>query len=128
MPWAETSRPENVRAKATLDNVELTMADMGKIGWIEADCESTTDENNGWTTLGDVALADTAVASNPAPNTTMRIPSGPVPSPLVTVVFNEQIRNDDGSLTVNAAHEYFLGNIARGDLIIGQSVCGLTGQ
>ena len=40
------------------------------------------------------------------------------------IVFNEQIANADGTLTVNAAHMYLLGPIAVGELIIGQSVCG----
>ena len=39
------------------------------------------------------------------------------------IVFNEQVVNPDGSLTVNAVHEYFLGPILKGDLILGQSVC-----
>lgn len=42
------------------------------------------------------------------------------------IVFNEQTTNPDGSVTVNAAHVYLLGDIAVGDLIIGQSVCGVT--
>ncbi len=37
-------------------------------------------------------------------------------------VFNEQIANPDGSLTVNAAHEHLVGPTAVGDLIIGQAV------
>ena len=41
-------------------------------------------------------------------------------------VFNEQILNPDGSITVNALHLHLLGPIAVGDLIVGQSVCGLT--
>ncbi len=41
-------------------------------------------------------------------------------------VFNEQTPNADGSITVNAAHEYLLGPIATGELIIGQVVCGVT--
>ena len=39
-------------------------------------------------------------------------------------VFNEQIRNADGSITVNAAHQYVLGPTAVGELIIVQSRCG----
>ncbi|HVL99404.1 MAG TPA: hypothetical protein VM324_08960 [Egibacteraceae bacterium] len=39
-------------------------------------------------------------------------------------VFNEQVRNPDGSLTVNAVHAYYLGPTLTGELIIGQSVCG----
>ncbi|MEO5680069.1 MAG: VCBS repeat-containing protein [Acidimicrobiales bacterium] len=42
-------------------------------------------------------------------------------------VFNEQVTNPDGSLTVYAAHEYLLGPTALGDLFIGKSQCGLTG-
>lgn len=41
-------------------------------------------------------------------------------------VFNEQIPNEDGSLTVNAVHAYLLGPNVTGDVIIGQSVCGIT--
>ncbi|HVM00119.1 MAG TPA: DUF11 domain-containing protein [Egibacteraceae bacterium] len=39
-------------------------------------------------------------------------------------VFNEQVPGADGRLTVNAVHAYFLGPFARGELIVGQSVCG----
>jgi len=43
------------------------------------------------------------------------------------IVFNEQIVDPvDGSITVNAAHQYLLGPTATGDLIIGQVVCGVT--
>ncbi len=41
-------------------------------------------------------------------------------------VFNEQAVNPDGSITVNAAHQYLLGPLALGELILGQSVCGVT--
>ena len=64
---------------------------------------------------------------------------GPAPAPNTVVigtidhvgdsfkaVFNEQILNPDGSITVNAYHEYLLGPIAVGDLIVGQSTCGVT--
>ena len=42
-------------------------------------------------------------------------------------VFSEQVVNPDGSLTVNAAHQYLLGPTAVGDLRAGQVVCGVTG-
>ncbi len=41
------------------------------------------------------------------------------------IVFNEQTMNADGSITVNAVHEYFLGPNLSGHLILGQSVCGV---
>ena len=42
------------------------------------------------------------------------------------VVYNEQSTAADGTITVNAVHMYLLGPIAVGDMIIGQSVCGVT--
>lgn len=66
------------------------------------------------------------VPTNPAPNTTY---DGQVESTgdSFRYVFNERIVDpNDGSITVNAAHQYFLGPTAVGELIIGQSVCGLT--
>ncbi len=55
------------------------------------------------------------------------------------IVFNEQIRNADGSITVNPVHEHFgakldpsgnivsdPGSVLKGDLILGQSVSGVT--
>jgi hypothetical protein len=43
------------------------------------------------------------------------------------IVLNEQFRNDDGSVTINAAHMYLLGPIAVGEMIVGQVTCGVTG-
>jgi len=42
------------------------------------------------------------------------------------VVFNEQVTNPDGSLTVNAVHEYLDGPTAVGEVIIGQARCAAT--
>ena len=65
--------------------------------------------------------------TNPAPNTTYEghLHIGNT-TDTFRWVFNEQIVNADGSLTVNAAHQYLLGPIATGELIIGQVVCGMT--
>ncbi|HUQ62751.1 MAG TPA: hypothetical protein VM121_03240 [Acidimicrobiales bacterium] len=43
-----------------------------------------------------------------------------------TVVFNEQLVNTDGSLTVNAYHMLLFGPVAVGDQIVGQVTCGTT--
>jgi hypothetical protein len=42
------------------------------------------------------------------------------------VIYNEQITASDGSITVNAVHLKLKGPTAVGDLVIGQSVCGVT--
>jgi len=44
------------------------------------------------------------------------------------VIFNEQIINPDGSITVNAAHMKLLGPTAIGDMYIGSSTCGVKRQ
>ena len=43
------------------------------------------------------------------------------------IVYNEQIVEPDGSLTVNGVHMYLLGDIAVGDQIIGQVRCSVKG-
>lgn len=64
-----------------------------------------------------------AIPAKPAPNT---IYEGEINSvgDRFRYVFNEQIGNPDGSLTVNAGHQYLLGPTAVGDVIIGQSRVG----
>lgn len=73
--------------------------------------------------IGDETIV--VIPTNPAPNTAY---TGTVEGvgDSFRYVFNEQIVNPDGSLTVNAAHQYLLGPTAVGDLIIGQSVAGVT--
>lgn len=65
------------------------------------------------------------IPTNPAPNT---IYNGTIEGVGDTFryVFNEQIVNPNGSLTVNAAHLYLLGPTAVGELVIGQSISGVT--
>lgn len=69
-----------------------------------------------------------AIASAPAPNTTitghLHLTGGARDD--FRVVFNEHVTNADGSITVNAVHEYFLGPSLRGDLILGSATCGIT--
>ncbi len=72
---------------------------------------------------GDETVVD--VPFEPAPNTTYEGQIEGVGDSF-RAVFNEQIVNPDGSLTVNAYHLYLLGPTAVGDLIVGQSVCGVT--
>ena len=90
--------------------------------------QTDSGDDNPGNSIPDHAAATVPVPANPAPNTTI---SGHIhvgnATDSFTYVFNEQIRNADGSITVNAAHQHLLGDIARGDLIIGQSVCGVTG-
>ena len=72
---------------------------------------------------GDETTID--IPNDPAPNTTYEGTIEAV-NDTFRYVFNEQIENPDGSITVNAAHQYLLGPSGVGDLIIGQVVCGLN--
>ncbi len=65
------------------------------------------------------------IGSTPAPNTVL-IGTVDDVGDSFKAVFNEQILNADGSITVNAYHLYLLGPSAVGDLTVGQSTCGVT--
>ncbi|CRK62173.1 hypothetical protein [Alloactinosynnema sp. L-07] len=125
-----TSRAERddatgaVHAEADLANVQIALAGLGSIGAIEAVCDATQAGNSGTTTLANVQLAGVTVGASPAPNTTISVPSGPIPPPLVSITFNEQINNPDGSLTVNAVHIKLNALLGTGDVILGQARCG----
>jgi len=82
----------------------------------------------------------TATDANQDPVTVVQIPDNPAPNlridgslqlsstdiEMFTYVFNEQITNPDGSITVNAGHEILHGPTAVGDMIFGTSTCGAT--
>ncbi|MDQ3570184.1 MAG: hypothetical protein M3396_06090 [Actinomycetota bacterium] len=86
---------------------------------------STCTGATGSTKISGGVLGTEPVPADPAPNTER---SGTVENvgDRYRIVFNEQIPNPDGSITVNGAHMYLLGPIATGELIIAQSVCGAT--
>ncbi len=71
---------------------------------------------------GDEVFYD--IPANPPPNTSK---DGNVESvgDHFTVVFNEQIANADGSITVNAVHEKLLGPTLTGNVTIGHVVCNI---
>lgn len=114
-----------VHSEASTANVNIGLAGLGTIGLVTAVCDATQEGNTGSTTLANVNLAGITVGSNPSPNTTFSI-AGPLPgTTLGQIVFNEQIANPDGSLTVNAIHITFNAlTVATGDIIISSATCG----
>ena len=70
----------------------------------------------------------TAIPTNPAPNYTLTgsITLSATDTETFTYVFNEQTTDASGNLTVHAVDEYLHGPTAKGNVIIGQSVCGVT--
>jgi hypothetical protein len=96
-------------------------------GTLQTDSGRDANEDGDFTDVGEHPPVNVTLPANPAPNTSydghIHV-NGSIDN--FRYVFNEQIRNPDGSITVNAAHQYLLGPTAVGDLIIGQSVCGVT--
>jgi hypothetical protein len=96
-------------------------------GTLQTDSGYDANQDGDYTDVGEHAPVNVTLPANPAPNKSYdgHIHVGNS-TDTFRYVFNEQIVNPDGSITVNAAHEYLLGPTSVGDLIIGQSVCGVT--
>ena len=96
-------------------------------GTLRIDSGLAMNDDDDWTDPGEHAPVEVAVPSSPGPNTVLtgHIHIGDVVDNF-RYVFNEQTVHADGSRTVNAGHLYMLGPAATGDLIIGQSVCGVS--
>ncbi|MGH9152911.1 MAG: choice-of-anchor P family protein, partial [Acidimicrobiales bacterium] len=103
---------------------------------IRSTCSASPAGTTGSTTITGGTLATSfddegepaateAIGTSPAPNTER---SGTLDhiGDSFRVVFNEQVRAADGSLTVNAVRLSMLGPTAVGELVIGQSRCGVT--
>ena len=133
----------SVTSSSTVNNITNTAGEIISAASAASTCTASGTGVTGSTTItngvlqtdsGDDAAGDVhpatnaAIPTNPAPNTSM---DGHIhvngSTDTFTVVFNEQLTNADGSLTVNAIHEKLHGPTAIGDVIIGQSVCGVTG-
>ncbi len=131
---ATTLYPKNPTGLSTTVASSCTSSETGTSG-------STTITNgqleldNGYDPLGNGTYSGgvgahppvrVIVATNPAPNTSY---SGHIEvngsQDFWTYVFNEQVTNSDGSLTVYAGHEYIQGPTAVGDLWFGKSQCGV---
>jgi hypothetical protein len=80
-----------------------------------------------YTSTDDTGAAATqeAIPESPPPNYTRSVRINHVGGH-PTIVFNEQIVNPDGSLTVNGYHMYLFGPVAVGEQIVGQVTCGTT--
>ncbi|MFJ9783827.1 choice-of-anchor P family protein [Amycolatopsis sp. NPDC101161] len=130
----EAKRDDNsgaVTAKATTADVGLPLlkAALGTVGvkTVEAVCTATQAGVKGSSTLVDAKLGSIGtVDANPAPNTQVKV--GIAGINIATIILNEQIKNNDGSLTVNAIHVKLLGGVVgslgAGDVIVSSATCG----
>jgi len=120
------------RASTADVRVDLLSKVTGKISaeLVEAECTATQKGLAGKSKLAGVNLGKLGqVNADPAPNTVLDVQLAGVK--IAEVIFNEQYKNDDGSLTVNAIHikllQGKLGSIGTGDVIISSATCGPAG-
>ncbi len=129
-----------VTTTATIDTVNTSQQEVFTADSISSTCTASESGVSGSTlvTNGVLVLQDpnpdvsgekgeqiVNVPTNPAPNTTY---SGTVANvnDNFEYLFNEQIVNPDGSITVYAAHLRLLGPTAIGDVFVGKVECGVT--
>jgi hypothetical protein len=94
----------------------LTIASVGVTGGF---VETSTDASTGEVT------STQAIPSGPAPGLTISGTLNHIGDSF-SIVFNRQVINADGSLTVEGAHMYLLGPTAVGDMVIASVTCGIT--
>lgn len=120
------------RASTADVRVDLLSKVTGKISaeLVEAECQATQKGLTGKSKLAGVNLGKLGeVNADPAANTVVDVQLAGIK--IAEVIFNEQIKNNDGSLTVNAIHikllQGKLGSIGTGDVIISSATCGPAG-
>lgn len=97
---------------------------------ITASCMATADGVTGKASIADLKigkLGNGGVMANPPANKSITVGLGNKLG-LAKITFNEQIRHNDGSLTVNAVHikllNGVLANVAHADIILSSATCG----
>lgn len=129
----------SVTTSASLANVNSSGQEVFTASALSSTCTASESGRSGSTTItgGRLIVSEGADLDSDADDTVIDLPANPAPNTaregkIETVgdtfryVFNEQVVGADGSLTVNAAHLYLIGPTALGDVIIGQSMCGVT--
>lgn len=104
---------DTLESTCTADEDGFTVTTAVTNGEVETSYDADTGE----------VLTSEPVPDNPEPGYTVEGTIDHV-GDRFRIVYNEQTVNDDGTVTVNAAHLYLLGDIAVGDLIVGQTTCG----
>jgi hypothetical protein len=107
----------------------------GTIGFVRANCSASSSTTKSGSVKIKNGRVDVSTDADGSPTKTVVVPD-PTPRNYRVdftidnvgdhgyIIFNERIKNADGSLTVNASHMYMQGPIALGEVIIGQVKCG----
>ena len=136
-----TGAAGSVTSSTNIANVNTSQSEAFTATNVASSCNATGSGVSGSTTItGGTLETDSGDGTTAHPPVTVNVPANPTPNTTFeghvhvngvidtfTYVFNEQVVNADGSITVYAAHEYLHGPSATGDLFIGKSECGVTG-
>jgi len=109
----------------------------GTVGFVRSQCDGASDGNEMGSGRVNNGYVDTITGSDGYPTETVAVPDPTPPNYRINfvmhntndtgyIVFNERIQNADGTLTVNGAHMYMQGPSAVGDMVIAQTVCGIS--
>ncbi len=128
----------SVTSTTTIQNINTSGQEVFTADDVSSTCTASESGVSGSTTITNGTILTHAQAEDHSEGV-VDVPTNPEPGHTVEghlhigasqdnfrYVFNEQVENDDGSLTVNAVHAYFLGPTATGELVIGQSRCGVN--
>lgn len=120
-----------VHSRASAADVRLDLLESATGGvsadLVEAGCAATQKGLTGTSKLVGLDLGRLGtVDADPAPDSTLDVDLLGVD--IAKLVLNEQIRDDDGGLTVNALHLTLLGgSLGTGDLVLSSATCGPAG-
>lgn len=124
---AEPFTASNVASTCTASDSGVSGSTTITGGTLATDGGNDANGDGDYTDPGEHPPVVVDVPANPAPGTSFEghiHVNGTIDS--FRYVFNEQVANPDGSLTVYAAHEYLLGPTAVGNLFIGKAECGVN--
>lgn len=128
----------SVTSSATVQNVNKSGQEILTAATVGSTCTASGSGASGSATFsgGKLTVSEGSNLDSDADDTVVQLPANPAANSsydgklesvgdTFRAVVNEQVRSG-GGITVNAVHLFLLGPTAVGDLIIGQSRCGLT--
>lgn len=128
----------SVTSSATVQNVNRSGQEVFTASSLSSTCTASESGVSGSTTINNGTLQTSEGNPNvDGDEVIVNIPTNPPPNYTVNgqlegvgdsfqAIFNEQVVNPDGSITVYAYHLRLLGPTAVGDLYVGKSECGVT--
>ncbi len=129
----------SVTSSTDIQNVNRSQQEVFTAARLQSTCTATEAGRSGSTTVTNGRLQTSEGNPNvEGDEVFVNIPANPPPNYTVNgtietvgdnfqAIFNEQITNPDGSITVYAYHLRLLGPTGVGDVFVGKSECGVTG-